>query len=115
METFVSGTYISSYKGLLLLSLLIVSYHLVTRLITDAQHRRAKIENGCLDPYHFPHRGILGKLLGLDVIWQLVKTGREGRTLEAARLRNYSTGHNTVQIRILRNKGSYVHEDGGGG
>lgn len=70
-------------------------------LTTGARRRRMISENGCKEPYSYPHKGILGKLLGLDVIKELLKTGKEGRMLEASRERNFGKGHHTLRMKII--------------
>ncbi|KIV90973.1 hypothetical protein PV10_05571 [Exophiala mesophila] len=70
-------------------------------LTTGATRRRMIRENGCKEPYDYPHKGILGKLLGLDVINELLKTSKEGRMLEASRERNFGKGHHTLRLRII--------------
>lgn len=61
-------------------------------------------ENGCEPVYQYPHKGIGGKLLGLDVIKEMVKSGKEGRMHEATRLRNFSDGRKTLKVKVLRQR-----------
>lgn len=56
--------------------------------LTTGAARRALIkEHGCEPVYHWPHRGILGKLLGLDIIRLQMKDDAVGRTFEGTRQR----------------------------
>jgi len=91
-------------RPLMLLALLIVyfCYWIYFELTTGARRRRIIRENGCQPPYYYPHKGIMGKLYGLDVIREMVKAGKEGRMMEANRLRNWSKGHKTLHYRITR-------------
>lgn len=77
-------------------------------LTTGARRRRMIRENGCEEIYTYPHKGIGGRLLGLDVIKDMTKAGKEGRFFEAMRFRNFKDGRNTIRIKLLRNKGVYV-------
>lgn len=61
-------------------------------------------ENGCKEAYKYPHKGILGKLYGLDVIQEMVESGKEGRMHEATRLRNFKNGIKTLKFKIIRTK-----------
>ncbi|KAK6373919.1 hypothetical protein LTS17_007889 [Exophiala oligosperma] len=73
-------------------------------LTTGARRRRMIRENGCEPVYQYPHKGIGGKLLGLDVIKEMVKSGKEGRMHEATRLRNFSDGRKTLKVKVLRQR-----------
>lgn len=70
-------------------------------LTTGARRRRLVAERGCKPTYQYPHKGILGRWLGLDVLKEFVQSGREGRMQEATRLRNFSNGIKTLQTRRL--------------
>lgn len=59
-------------------------------------------EHGCQPTYQYPHKGILGKTLGIDLIKEIISAGKEERPNEAARQRFFMNGHNTVQFRLLR-------------
>ncbi|KAK5308561.1 hypothetical protein LTR99_001537 [Exophiala xenobiotica] len=73
-------------------------------LTTGARRRRMIRENGCEPVCQYPHKGIGGKLLGLDVIRAMVQSVKEGRMHEATRARNFSNGRNTVKVKVLRTK-----------
>ncbi|KAK5458074.1 hypothetical protein LTS15_004153 [Exophiala xenobiotica] len=73
-------------------------------LTTGARRRRMIRENGCEPVCQYPHKGIGGKLLGLDVIKAMVQSVKEGRMHEATRARNFSNGRNTVKVKVLRTK-----------
>lgn len=75
------------------------------QLTTGARRRRMIAERGCKPPYHYPHKGILGRWLGLDVLKEMMRTGREGRMQEGTRLRNFANGTYTVQSRRLLQEG----------
>lgn len=77
-------------------------------LTTGARRRRMIRENGCEEVYSYPHKGIGGKLLGLDVIKDMTKAGKEGRFFEAMRFRNFGDGRKTIKIKLLRNRGMYT-------
>ena len=78
-------------------------HYLYFQLTTGARRRRMIAERGCKPAYRFPHKGILGRLLGLDVVKELLRTGREGRMQEGTRLRNFANGIYTLQTRRLMN------------
>ncbi|ERF72436.1 hypothetical protein EPUS_06065 [Endocarpon pusillum Z07020] len=65
-------------------------------LTTGAARRAIIKENGCEPVYHWRHQGILGKLLGLDLIQQQIKDDKLGRTFEGVRQRLFAE-RNTVQ------------------
>lgn len=90
--------------ALILLGLVVLFavYRILFELTTGARRRQIIRENGCQPTYEYPHKGLLGKLYGLDVIKALVKSGKEGRMNEASRLRNYGSGHKTLHFRIAR-------------
>ncbi|OAL26002.1 hypothetical protein AYO20_10271 [Fonsecaea nubica] len=72
-------------------------------LTTGARRRRMIRDNGCEEVVWYPHKGIMGKLYGVDVIKQMVQSGKEGRMNEATRLRNFSSGRNTLKLRMAKN------------
>jgi hypothetical protein len=76
-------------------------YKIYFELTTGARRRRLIAEKGCEAPYRYPHKGILGRLMGYDVLKEFVRTGREGRMHEALRERNFSNGINTIESRRL--------------
>ena len=71
-------------------------------LTTGARRRRMIKEYGCQPVWQYPHRGILGKTLGIDLIKDIIKAGKEERPNEAARERFFKSGHTTLQFRLLR-------------
>lgn len=69
--------------------------------LTIGAARRAIIkEHGCEPVYHWRHRGILGKLLGLDLILQQTEDDKLGRTFEGIRQRLFAE-RNTIQTTSL--------------
>lgn len=87
---------------LLVLVVFFSCYRIFFELTTGARRRRMIKENGCEPPYYYPHKGILGRLYGWDVITEMVKSSKEGRMNEANRLRNWGRGHKTLHTRIAR-------------
>ncbi|KAI1626903.1 cytochrome P450 [Exophiala viscosa] len=77
-------------------------YKIYYELTTGARRRRMIRENGCQEVYAFPHKGIGGYLLGLDVIKEMIQSGKDGRMHEATRLRNFSNGRNTIRLKLMR-------------
>lgn len=75
-------------------------------LTTGARRRRMIRDNGCREVYHYPHKGILGKLYGWDVVKEMVQSGKDGRMHEATRLRNFANGRYTVKLRFPKNTGA---------
>lgn len=73
-------------------------------LTTGATRRRIIKEHGCQPVWQYPHQGILGKTLGIDLIRDIVKAGKEERSNQRTRERFFASGHNTVQFRLLRRK-----------
>jgi hypothetical protein len=71
-------------------------------LTTGARRRRMIKEHGCQPAWQYPHKGILGKALGLDLIKEIVKAGKEERPNQAARERFFLNGRTTVQFHLLR-------------
>jgi hypothetical protein len=68
---------------------------------TTGAARRAIIKgHGCKPVHHYRHQGILGKLLGLDIIRQQIKDDKDGRTFEGARDLLFKD-RNTIQIKSL--------------
>lgn len=96
---------IHSYLTPINLAFLAIVLFLVQRihfeLTTGARRRRIIAENGCEPAYKYPHKGIMGKLMGLDVIQDMMKSGKEGRMHESGRLRNFANGRNTILSRRL--------------
>lgn len=69
--------------------------------LTLGAKRRAMIkEHGCEPVYHWQHQGILGRLLGLDVIQEHIKNDKLGRSFEGTRQKFFMERH-TLQVRIL--------------
>lgn len=88
--------------NLLFLSFTVYLVNLIYfELTTGARRRRMIAEKGCEPPYKYPHKGLLGRWLGIDVLREFVRTGREGRMQEASRLRNFTNGIKTLQTRRL--------------
>jgi cytochrome P450 len=82
-------------------ALLVVRF-IYVQITTHVARRRLIKENGCQSPYKFPHKGILGKLFGWDVISAMIASGKEGRLHEDTRLRNWSNPNiRTLQVRSL--------------
>ena len=63
-------------------------------------------DNGCEEPYAYPHKGIFGKLYGWDVTQELMKSARQGCLHEQARIRNFSRGRMTLTVKGVRGKGT---------
>ncbi|KIX10328.1 uncharacterized protein Z518_01410 [Rhinocladiella mackenziei CBS 650.93] len=70
-------------------------------MTTGARRHRMIRDHGCQPPYAYPHKGIMGKLWGLDVIKELVRSAKEGNMHEATRLRNWSGGRKTLTFKML--------------
>lgn len=70
-------------------------------LTIGAKRRRMIAEHGCKEPWKYPHKGFMGKLMGMDVLKELVRSGKEGNMHETNRLRNFSNGIKTLQSRRL--------------
>lgn len=77
-------------------------------LTTGARRRQMIKDNGCEEVVWYPHKGILGNLYGLDVIKDMIKSGKEGRLHEASRLRNFGDGKKTVKVKLARNTGPHT-------
>jgi len=95
------------YHPLAVLVGLLVGGFVLKRLyyeLTTGSRRRAMIrENGCKPVVWYEHQGILGKMLGVDVMKALLGSSKQGTLHQESRKRNF-TGRNTVKFRILRNK-----------
>src|SRR5450432_1180057 len=70
-------------------------------LTTGARRRRMIEEHGCQPVWQYPHQGILGKTLGLDLIKDIMKAGKEERPNQATAKRFYANGRNTVRFHLL--------------
>ena len=85
-------------------------------LTTGAARRAIIKEHGCEPVYHWPHRGILGKLLGLDVIREQIKDDKVGRTFEGNRQRLFMKRHTLkvtsmgLESELLFQEILYVHQ-----
>jgi hypothetical protein len=102
-----------SLKGLLVAVIaLLVLRRVHYELTTGARRRRMIKEHGCQPAWQYPHKGILGKTLGLDLIKEIIKGGKEERPNQATRERFFSNGRNTVQFRLLRSS-CMTPRDGG--
>lgn len=75
-------------------------HRLYYEMTTGARRRRLIRDNGCEDVYLYPHKGIMGKLYGVDVIREMVRSGKEGRMHEASRIRNWSNGRKTLKFNL---------------
>lgn len=73
-------------------------------LTTGARRRRMIKEHGCQPAWQYPHKGILGKVLGLDLIKETIKAGKEERPNQAARERFFLNGRTTVRFHLLRSQ-----------
>ena len=82
---------------------LLVLHRAYYELTTGARRRRMIKEYGCQPVWQYPHKGILGKALGIDLIKDIMKHGKAERPNQAARER-FFLHHNTVQFRLLRGK-----------
>lgn len=91
---------LSLVKTIGLLVVFLAVKRIYYELTTGAARRAIIKEHGCKPVYHFRHKGILGKLLGWDVIQQQMKDDKVGRTLEGVRHR-FFTEQNTLQTRVF--------------
>jgi hypothetical protein len=92
-----------SFKVLLVAVIaLVVLKRVHYELTTGARRRRMIKEHGCQPAWQYPHKGILGKTLGIDLIKDIVKAGKEERPNQATRERFYMNGRNTVKFHLLR-------------
>ena len=99
-------SYMTLPTAVAVLLVLLVVRRLMWELTTGARRRRMIREHGCQPAYWYPHKGIQGKLLGLDVLNEALSQHKEGRFAEGARLRNFvNTGVRTLWQRMLRNEG----------
>lgn len=78
-------------------------------LTTGAARRAIIKKHGCEPVYHWRHQGILGKLLGLDLIQQQMKDDKLGRTLEGIRQRLFAE-RNTVQTTSMGSESKPPYE-----
>jgi cytochrome P450 len=95
------STLMSPLNLLITALLLFVLNRIYFELTIGVRRRRLIAENGCKPPPHFPHKGLLGKLFGWDIVKDVMKSGREGRMHEASRIRNYSRGNHTMEFRRI--------------
>ncbi|KAJ9611983.1 hypothetical protein H2200_003578 [Cladophialophora chaetospira] len=72
-------------------------------LTTGARRRRMIKESGCEPIVWYPHKGIMGNLLGADLIKDMIKSGKEGRMHEASRIRNFGDGKKSIRVRLAKN------------
>jgi hypothetical protein len=90
----------------------IIAVYVLRRLFyemtTGARRRQMIKDNGCEEVVWYPHKGIMGKLYGLDVIKEMVKSGKDGHMHEATRLRNFANGRNTVMIKFAKNTSQHT-------
>jgi cytochrome P450 len=95
------------FEHLTLLNLIFVAFAAYTlryiwfELTIGARRRRLIAEKGCEPAYQYPHKGLLGRWLGFDVLQEMMRSGRDGRMQEASRLRNFNNGIYTLQSRRL--------------
>jgi hypothetical protein len=81
---------------------LLVVRRLFWEMTVGARRRRLIREHGCEPMYRYPHKGIGGKLLGLDTMKEVISSAKEGRMNEANRLRNWQDGRTNLRIQSLR-------------
>jgi hypothetical protein len=94
-----------SFKVLLVAVIaLVVLKRVHYELTTGARRRRMIKEHGCQPVWQYPHKGILGRTLGIDLIKDIVKAGKEERPNQATRERFYLNGRNTVKFHLLRSQ-----------
>ena len=72
-------------------------------LTTGARRRQMIKQNGCEEAKWYPHKGIMGNLFGLDLVKDMIESGREGRLNEASRIRSWSDGKFTMKLRLPMN------------
>lgn len=72
-------------------------------LTTGAARRKMIRDHGCQPVWRYPHKGVLGNLLGLDMLQDIVASAKAGRMMERGRIRNFGSGHHTMQARVLWN------------
>ena len=94
----------SLFPAILFAPLTLLFIHLFyTGVVLYTNRRKLIRENGCEPIYKFPHKGVLGKLFGIDVIQAMIASGKKGNMHEASRLRNWSNPKiNTLVVRSLR-------------
>ncbi len=95
-----SSSTLSFIDVIVYVTVLFAIKHIYYELTTGAARRAIIKDNGCKPVYHWRHQGLLGKLLGLDIIQQQIKDDKAGRTFEGARQRFFKD-RNTVQTRSL--------------
>ena len=90
---------VSLFPGILLapLALLFLNF-LYIRIITYTNRRKLIQENGCEPTYKYPHKGVMGKLLGLDVMKDMLASAKEGNMHEANRMRNWANPKIRTQV-----------------
>lgn len=82
-----------------LAGVLFLGHRIYFELTAGAHRRRLIAEHGCKPPYKYPHKGIMGKLMGLDVVKEMMRSGREGNMHETNRKRNFINGIKTIETR----------------
>jgi cytochrome P450 len=93
----------SMFPGILIapVTLLVIGF-LFTKITAYIRQRRIIKEHGCQPVHKYAHKGIGGKLFGLDVIREMIASGKEGRMHEASRMRNWNDPKiTTQQVRSL--------------
>ena len=99
MATF---TILPSFLQLVLLAaVFLLARRFYWELTTGNARRRMIQENGCQTPYAYKHEGVLGKLLGLDVMKAQVKAAKARKFLESDTQRfHLETGKRTVSTKL---------------
>ena len=94
----------SLYPAILLAPLaLLFTHFLYTTIVTYTRRRNIIRENGCEPVPRYAHEGILGNLLGIDVIKAMIASAKEGRMHEENRIRNWADPNvNTLRVQSLR-------------
>jgi cytochrome P450 len=93
----------SLFPAILLAPLTLLSLHFIYKTLNTRASRRKLIrEHGCEPVPKYAHKGILGKLLGTDVIKEMVASAKKGNMHETNRHRNWSNPKiNTLQVQAL--------------
>lgn len=93
----------AAYHPVTILACFAVAALVVKRVyyeLTTGRHRRAMIrEHGCKPVQWYEHKGIMGRLIGLDVIMELLSSAKTGTLHQRGRERNFK-GRNTLKLRV---------------
>jgi len=94
---------------------LLIAKRILYELTTGAKRRRMIRDNGCQPPFHYPHKGVLGKLLGIDTMREVLRTNKEGTMQSSSRIRNYvNNGVNTLQLTAVGRESKIPRASGRG-